>query len=203
MPPGLVSQRAAIYVIAHKTAAQWTASSTLNDISGPGITPAVKIVPIVPGCINWNETLVLPNPQTPGRYDLVADFGNNVADPAQFVTDGTLDAPLDMIDGYVRTGFYVTEDPSLPGPFAGAIGQHSYDLGSVAVPKTDQGPSPTDTLPVRAVVRYPAQSSGVDAPFAAGAFPLVVMMHGNSGVQDSISATTTCSITWPGTGSSR
>lgn len=152
LPPGLVSQRAAIYVIAHKTAAQWTASNALVDISGPGMGSAVKVVPIVPGCINWNETLVWPNPQTPGKYDLVVDFGANVADPAQFATDGTLDAPFDMIDGYVRVGFWVTEDPSLPGPFAGAIGQHSYDLGSITVPKTDTGPTPTDTVPVRAVV---------------------------------------------------
>jgi Cutinase len=185
LPPGLVSQRAAIYVIAHKTAAQWTLSNALVDISGPGMSPAVKIVPIVPGCINWNETLVWPNPQTPGKYDLVVDFGANAADPAQFATDGTLDAPFDMIDGYVRVGFWITEDPSLPGPFAGAIGQHSYDLGSITVPKTDTGPTPTDTVPVRAVVRYPATSTGPDMPVASGTFPLVVIMHGNSSMQTS------------------
>src|SRR4029077_17463188 len=185
LPPGLISQRAAIYVIAHKTAAQWSASNLLTDISGPGMTSAVKIVPIVPGCVNWNETLVWPNPQTPGKYDVVIDFGNNAADPGQFATDGTLYPALDMIDGYVRVGFYVTEDPSLPGPFAGSIGEHSYDLGSVGVPNTDAGPTPTDTIPVRAVIRYPAQSSGVDAPFATGAFPLIVVMHGNSGMQTS------------------
>ena len=90
-----------------------------------------------------------------------------------------------MIDGYVRVGFHVTLDPSLPGPYAGAIGQHSYDLGSVAVPKTDGGPTPTDFIPVRAVVRYPAQANGVDAAFKPGAFPLIVIMHGNSGMQTS------------------
>ena len=185
LPPNLKSQRAAIYVIAHKTAAQWNASNALTDVSGPGGTAAVNVVPIVPGCVNWNETLVWPNPQIEGRYDIVVDFGNNAVDPAQFATDGTLDAPLDMIDGYVRVGFHVTLDPSLPGPFAGAIGQHSYDLGTVAVPKTDAGPNPTDTIPVRAVIRYPAQASGVDAAFKAGSFPLIVIMHGNSGMQTS------------------
>lgn len=185
LPPGLVSTRAAIYVIAHKDEAEWATSTALSDITGPGMSPNVKVVPIVPGCVNWNTTLVWPNPQTPGKYDIAIDFGNNLADPSQFVADGSLDSPLDMIDGYVRVGFYVTEDPSLPGPFAGSIGQHSYALGTIQVPSTDAGPTPTDSLPLTATVRYPAQSSGIDAAFAAGAFPLVVVMHGNSGMETS------------------
>jgi hypothetical protein len=185
LPAGLISKRAAIYVVQHKSAAQWSASSALADISGPGMTSAVKIVPIVPGCVNWNTTLVWPNPQVPGQYDIAIDFGNNAADPSQFVTDASLDPPLDMIDGYVRVGFYVTEDPSLPGPFAGAIGQHDYALAAINVPSTDAGPTPTDSLPLTATIRYPAQYSGVDAPFSAGASPLVVMMHGNSGMDTS------------------
>jgi len=149
------------------------------------MSSAVKIVPIVPGCVNWNETLVWPNPQTPGKYDIVIDFGNNAADPSMFVTDGTFNPPLDMIDGYVRVGFNVTEDPSLPGPYAGTIGQHDYAQGSINVPSTDAGPTPTDSLPITATVRYPAQYSGIDAPFQQGVFPLVVMMHGNSGMDTS------------------
>jgi len=185
LPPGLVSERAAIYVIEHKNASDWAASTALADISGPGMTPSVKVVPIVPGCVNWNTTLVWPNPQTTGKYDIAIDFGNNVADPSLFAPDGSLDAPLDMIDGYVRVGFYVTDDPSLPGPFSGSIGQHSYALGTVQVPATDAGPTPTDSLPLTATVRYPAISSGVDAAFATGVFPLVVVMHGNSSMETS------------------
>jgi hypothetical protein len=185
LPQGLVSQRAAIYVIQHKTAAQWLASNELNDISGPGMTAAPKVVPIVPGCINWNTTLVWPNPQMPGKYDIAIDFGNNAPDPSNFVSDGTLDPPLDMIDGYVRVGFYVTEDPSLPGPYAGRVGQHDYAAGTIQVPATDAGPVPTDALPLTATIRYPAQASGVDAAFATGSFPLVVIMHGNSGYDTS------------------
>jgi hypothetical protein len=185
LPPGLVSQRAAIYVIRHKTAAQWSASAALDDISGPGMTPAAKVVPIVPGCINWNTTLVWPNPQLPGKYDIAIDFGNNAANPQNFASDGTLDPPLDMIDGYVRVGFYVTEDPSLPGPYSGSIGQHDYAAGAIQVPSTDAGPTPTDALPLTATIRYPAQASGVDAAFASGSFPLVVIMHGNSGYDTS------------------
>jgi dienelactone hydrolase len=181
LPQGLVSQRAAIYVIQHKSAAAWGVDNSLNDISGPGMTPAVKIVPIVPGCVNWNRTLVWPNPQTPGQYDIAIDFGNNAPLAQNFAADGHLDAPLDMIDGYVRVGFYVTVDPSLPGPYAGSIGQHDYALPAIQVPSTDAGPTPTDWLPLTATIRYPAQSSGVDATFATGSFPLIVIMHGNSG----------------------
>ena len=185
LPAGLVSKRAAIYVIQHKSASDWAASSALGDVSGPGMTADPKIVPIVAGCVNWNTTLVWPNPQMPGRYDIAIDFGNNAADPAAFAPDGSLDPPLDMIDGYVRVGFYVTDDPSLPGPYAGTVGSHDYALGAIQVPSTDTGPTPTDSLPMTATIRYPAQSSGVDAPFGPGQFPLVVMMHGNSGMETS------------------
>lgn len=185
LPQGLVSQRAAIYVIRHKTSAQWSSDNTLADISGPGMTPAPKTVPIVPGCVNWNTTLVWPNPQVPGKYDIAIDFGNNAPNPQNFASDGKLDPPLDMIDGYVRVGFYVTEDPSLPGPYSASIGQHDYALGTIQVPSTDTGPTPTDTLPLTATLRYPAQASGVDAAFAVGSFPLIVIMHGNSGYDTS------------------
>jgi hypothetical protein len=185
LPQGLASQRAAIYVIEHKSAPQWAVSNALQDITGPNMTPAPKIVPVVPGCINWNTTLVWVNPQNLGRYDIVIDFGNNAANPLNFASDGHLDPPLDMIDGYVRVGFYVTEDPSLPGAYAGSIGQHDYVLGSIQVPSTDAGPSPTDTLPLTATIRYPALVSGIDAPCAAGSFPFVVIMHGNSGYDNS------------------
>lgn len=185
LPPGLVSQRAALYVIQHKTAAQWAASTALTDVSGPGGAPAVEIVPIVSGCINCNRTLVWPNPQTAGRYDLVVDFGNNAPNPAAFATDASFDTPLDMIDGYFRVGFYITEDPGAPGPFAGAIGRHDYNLGTVTLRSSPTVPAQMQTLPVKATVRYPAQSTGIDAPFQAGTFPLALMMHGNSGVANS------------------
>jgi hypothetical protein len=92
-------------VIRHKSTADWTASSALDDVSGPGMTANVKVVPIVPGCVNWNTTLVWPNPQTTGKYDIAIDFGNNAIDPNLFAPDGSLDPPLDMIDGYVRVGY--------------------------------------------------------------------------------------------------
>lgn len=191
LPAGVVSQKAAIYVIKHKEQADWQASKSLYDITGPAGTANPKIVPIIPCCINWNETLVWPNPQVSGKYDIVVDFGNNSATPALFATDGKFDcdiaAPIDMIDGYIRVGFHVTEDPSLTGPYAGKIGRHEYNQTAVEVPSTDSGPTPTQWLQRKAVVRYPAQYSGVDAPFptGSGTFPLVVIMHGQSSMQTS------------------
>jgi hypothetical protein len=43
LPPGLVGKRAAISVIRHKSTADWTASSALDDVSGPGMTANVKV----------------------------------------------------------------------------------------------------------------------------------------------------------------
>jgi hypothetical protein len=180
LPPGLTASKVALYVIEHKD--DWAASNALADVSGPGGTSAVEVVPVVPGCINYNETLVWPNPQTVGRYDLVADFGNNAADPALFATDGTLDPPLDMIDGFLRVGFWVTDDPGNPGPSVGAIGQHDYDLGTIGLLEDGGG---TITVEQKATMRYPATAPGVDAPVAAGTHPLFVMMHGNSSHADS------------------
>jgi hypothetical protein len=175
LPPGLQATKVALYVIAHKE--DWSMSNALTDVSGAGGTAAIEIVPIVPGCINWNETLVWPNPQTVGKYDLVADFGNNDPDPAQFATDGTLDPPLDMIDGYVRVGFWVTDDPGTPGPFAATIGRHDYDLGNTTLQEDGGG---TIVVDQKATMRYPATAAGTDTPVQAGTHPLVVIQHGNS-----------------------
>jgi Cutinase len=175
LPPGLHATKVALYVIAHKE--DWSVSNALADVSGPGGTPAVEILPVVPGCINWNETLVWPNPQTVGKYDLVADFGNNNPDPALFATDGRLDPPLDMIDGYVRVGFWVTDDPGSPGPFAATIGQHDYDLGNTTLKEDGGG---TVVVDQKARMRYPATAAGMDTSVQPGTHPLVVMQHGNS-----------------------
>jgi hypothetical protein len=175
LPPGLAASKVALYVIDHKD--DWASSNALVDVSGPGGAPQVNVSPVVPGCINYNETLVWPNPQTPGKYDLVADFGNNSADPATWAQDGTLDPPLDMIDGFIRVGFWVTDDPGTPGPFAGKVGQHDYDLG----PVTLQNENGTESVEQLATMRYPAIAAGVDTPVAPGAHPLIVIMHGNNG----------------------
>ncbi|HEX3878528.1 MAG TPA: hypothetical protein VHW24_16175 [Bryobacteraceae bacterium] len=112
LSPNLVGRKAAVYVIEHKTPEEWAASSALTDVTGPGMSAAPKIIPLVPGCLNWNTTLIWPNPQKPGPYDIAIDFGNNSSDSAQFSSDATLNPTLDLIDGYVRVGFYVTGDAS-------------------------------------------------------------------------------------------
>ncbi len=185
LPAGAIGRKIRYYVVAHKTAAQWSANSSLADVTG-----TVKEVILTSSCINGNEALVWPNPQTAGQYDLVADFGNNNPDPSQFASDDSFDPPLDMVDGYLNVGFYVTDDPSMPGTFA--IGQTSYSKPAVTIPATGVWAPPayggvlgntlsgTLSLPLVAEVRYPADVGGANVPVstAQANYPVVVVMHG-------------------------
>src|SRR5262249_14711068 len=169
-------------------AAQWAMDSSLVDVTG-NVTEVVT----TSSCINGNEALVWPNPQVPGKYDLVADFGNNAPNPNNFAFDNSFDPPLDMIDGYLNVGFYVRDDPSAAGAFG--IGQTSYNLPAVTIaaagvwaPQQFGGilgntMSGTLSLPLVAEVRYPADMSGVNVPVSASKpnYPVAVVMHGMHG----------------------
>lgn len=181
--PDAIGKKVRFYVVANKTDAQWSADTSLNDVTG-----TVSTIITTSGCINGNKKLVWSNPQQPGKYDLIADFGNNSADPSSFIADDSFDAPLDFIDGYFKVGFYLTDDPSVPGGFA--VGETSFDDPAVPIPAVGvwgpggatYGDTPTDTLslPLRAEVRYPADSNGIEVPVSAlqANYPLVVVMHG-------------------------
>src|SRR5204863_4783017 len=117
--PGAFGKKVRYSVVQHKTAAQWAADSSATNVTGT-ITEVITS----PSCVNANAALVWSNPMQAGQYDLVVDFGNNDPNPAAFVADGAFDPPLDMIDGYLNVGFYVTDDPSLPGTFA--VGSTSF-----------------------------------------------------------------------------
>ena len=183
--PGTAGRKVRFSVIDHRTPAQWTASSSFTPVTGTG----AEIV-TTPVCINGNRALVWSNPQTPGRYDLVVDFGNNDPNPSNFVADDSFDPPTDMIDGYFQVGFYVTDDPSLPGPHL--IGSTDYDEPTVIIPApgvwTPSGtlvggtPSGVLSLPLRATVRYPATTAGPDTPVSTAqpTWPVVIVMHGQS-----------------------
>jgi len=187
--PGAIGKKVKFYVIQHKTPGDWMAGSSLVSVPGSGSPEIVTSS----SCVNSNATLVWSNPQQAGKYDLVVDFGNNNPDPAQFIADGSFDPPADMIDGYLNVGFYVTDDPSVPGPFA--VGQTSYNDPAVTIPAVGvwaepvgypvygDTPSGTLSLPMIAEVRYPATMNGVNAPFSPAQthYPLVVMMHGMHG----------------------
>ncbi len=182
--PEAVGKKVRYYVVAHKDAAQWSADPSLIDVTGT----ASEVI-MTSSCINGNKTLVWANPQQAGQYDLVVDFGNNDPNPANFVADDSFDPPLDMIDGYFKVGFHVTDDPSVRGDFE--VGETSYDEPAVSIPAVGvwapppwntlgNTPSGTLSLPLKAEVRYPADISGinVDVSPRQAPHPLVVVMHG-------------------------
>jgi len=82
------------------------------------------------GCINANDRLVWPNAQQLGEYDIVADFGNNVANAMQFAPDNAYNTPLDVIDGYFSPGFRIVDDPGTLADWANA-GSWQYDENTV------------------------------------------------------------------------
>jgi hypothetical protein len=196
-PAGLMSgeigKKIRYYVIQHKEPADWTASSLLTPIPGTGAEIITSS-----SCVNANAALVWSNPMQAGKYDLVVDFGNNAPNPADFIADDSFDPPMDMIDGYMNVGFYVTDDPSIPGTFA--VGQTTFNEPAVTIPAigvwipTSIQPdgilgdtlSGTLDLPLIAEVRYPADINGlnVDVSPAKSNYPVVVIMHGQHTTAD-------------------
>jgi dienelactone hydrolase len=66
-------------------------------------------------------------------------------------------------------------DPSAPGSYPVASTDYKF-VDAINIPPGDPN---TD---VWATVRYPGTAAGANAPVAAGAFPLVVYLHGNHGI---------------------
>lgn len=186
--PGAIGKKVRYYVVQHKDAAAWTADDSLLDVTG-----TVTEVITSPSCVNANAALVWSNPLQPGQYDLVVDFGNNSVDPTAFMTDGEFNPPVDMIDGYFKVGFYVTEDPSIPGSYA--VGQTSFSEPAVTIPAIGvwhpsgtigDTPSGDLSLPLNAEIRYPADSAGLNVPVSGTetSYPVVVIMHGQHTTAD-------------------
>lgn len=180
--PDAIGKKIRYYVVSHKDPVQWSSDNSLVDVTG-----TISEIITTSSCINGNKNLVWSNPQQAGKYDLVVDFGNNAPDPASFNSDSSFDPPLDMIDGYATIGFYVTDDPSIPGAFS--VGQTSFNEPAVNIPATGVWSpwgtygdtlSGTLNLPLVAEVRYPADSNGVDVSVstAQANYPVVVVMHG-------------------------
>lgn len=183
LDPSLISKMVALYVVDHKTPAQWTADGSLAHLPILGGNAAVQRWLTQSWCINANFRLLWPNAAQVGVYDVVADFGNNTADPMAFVPDDTFTMPLDLIDGYTDPGFRIVPDPTTDTSFANA-GSFSYDEsteGSVTV-SGDFGGS--WTVPLRATVYFPADAPGATSPAQISAarpnYPMVVVVHGNA-----------------------
>lgn len=187
LDPALISKMVAMYVVPHKTAAQWSADSSLAHLAVLGGNPAVQRWLTQSWCINANFRLLWPNATQIGEYDVVADFGNNTGTPAAFVPDDAFTMPLDLIDGYTDPGFRIVPDPATDTSFAN-FGSYTYDettQGSVAV----TGDGGSWTVPMRAIVCFPADAPGATTPSQISAaqpnYPLVVVVHGNSSASTS------------------
>ena len=169
--PGQIGHKAAFYVTASKTAAQWAASTALAHVP-PVAPPEVELQAF---CINANQRLVWPGANQVGTYDVVADFGNNVANPAAFVRDDDFDASVDMIDGYLAPGFRVVRDPGtltefahvggfkIDKPFLVARGEPDMitvadESGGYATPGAFA--TVNRTFAREALVRFPADAAG-------------------------------------------
>ncbi len=168
---------AAYYVVAHRDVAGWDplmgGSTALSDVSG-----GPEIMPIKAGCINGTDVRIWNNP-TIGEYDVVVNFGSTPAETqTQFTDDFNYDSGLDFLDGADQIGFRVVNDPyeieTPPDPGTYYIGEASYSFDNLF--STFGSASNVD---LRAVVRYPATSAGMNRPVAPGQHPLFVIEHGN------------------------
>ena len=179
LDPALVGQMVALYVVPHKTAAQWTADPSLTHLAVLGGNPDVPKFKTQSSCINYNKVKIWPNATQVGEYDIVADFGNNTPNASLFVPDNTYNMPLDIIDGYFVAGFRVVQDPTTDAQFANA-GTFTYNDGPVTV--TDDFGSVTVDL--KAIVYFPADIAGATMPSqisaAQATYPMVIVVHGNS-----------------------
>lgn len=173
---------AAIYIVPHKTAAQWTADNSLSHLAVLGGNAATQKWITQSWCTNANLHLLWSNATQVGDYDVVVDFGNNSTTLTGFAQDDHYDMPLDIIDGYIVPGFRIVPDPTVDTSFA-YVGALSYTQPSVTV--SGWG-SP---VPIIANVRFPADVPGATSPSQISAtqpsYPVVVCVHGNSGHTDS------------------
>jgi hypothetical protein len=180
LDPVHTGKAAAIYIVPHKTGAQWTADNSLNHLEILGGNAATQKLITQSWCTNANLRLLWSNASQVGEYDVVVDFGNNLTTLAGFAQDDHYDMPLDMIDGYIVPGFRIVPDPAVDTSFS-HVGAFSYTQPSVTV--TNDLGSPV-TVPIIANVRFPADAPGATTASQISAsqpsYPVVVCVHGNA-----------------------
>jgi hypothetical protein len=172
----------ALYVVPHKTAAQWTADNSLNHLPVLGGNAAVQKWLTQSYCVNANLRLLWPNASLPGDYDVIADFGNNSSTLGGFLPDDQYDMPLDIIDGYVVPGFRIVPDPTVETSFAN-VGTLSYDETTQGYVNVLDDFGSNWNVPLKASVHFPADVPGATLASQISAaqpdYPLVVVVHGN------------------------
>jgi hypothetical protein len=182
LDPTLISKMVAIYVVPHKTSAQWSADPSLSNLAVLGGNPGTPRWLTQSWCINANLRLLWPGANQLGEYDVVADFGNNTGSAATFVQDDTFNPPLDIIDGYITPGFRVVADPTTDTSFANA-GSYMYNETTQGYVDVIDDWGSSWHVPLKAVVYFPADIAGATSPSQISAvqpnFPLFVAVHGN------------------------
>ncbi len=163
-----LGKKVAVFVVAHKTPAQWASDPSLVDVTG-----GPKATTVLGPSVANNVTIAWPA-AAPGAYDVVYDFGNFTDDPAEFVPDSRLD-PGDILDADFGGGPSVTAQSSFTAPGPAAPATAVYGIGgpttTVLVPAGFDGMVAGFNFRLRGQVVYPAT--------LATAAPLVVFAHGN------------------------
>lgn len=182
LDPSHVGKMIAMYIVPHKTAAQWTADNSLANLPVLGGNAAVPKWLTQSWCVNANLRLLWPNATQVGDYDIVADFGNNTANASAFVPDNQFNQPLDMIDGYIVPGFRIVPDPTTDTSFSNT-GHLSYDETTQGYVDVVDDDGTAWHVPLKATVYFPADVAGATTPGQISAaqpnYPLVVIVHGN------------------------
>jgi acetyl esterase/lipase len=154
---------------------------SLTHLVQLGGNPAVPKFKTQSGCINYNKRLIWANASDVGEYDIVADFGNNTSDAAAFQPNASFDQPLDIVDGYFVAGFRIVPDPTTDTSFA-YYGGFSYTESTQGFRTVIDDSGSSVTVPMRAVVRFPADSAGATTPGQISAlqanYPMLVVVHG-------------------------
>ena len=162
-----IGKKTAVYLVQHKTSAQWAANPTLVDVTG-----GPHFVTIQGGTIVNNLYTLWPSSLV-GSYDLVYDFGNFPDNPLDFVTDAQLD-PGDILDSIDGEPSVVVEDSfTSAGPYTPVI--DTYGMGGTPdktlVPAGYDGLLGDFNFRLRGQLVYPSTMSASN--------PLVVIAQGN------------------------
>lgn len=167
---------AAYYVVAHRSVDEWASTISLTDASG-----GVEVKPVKASCINGTDFPIWNPPLDLGEYDVVVDFGVSPAEnETSFATDSQYNSAVDFLDGADQIGFIVAEDPNNVAQAPYVAGK-TYPIGQASYSYDDYFASlgTASNVDLRAVVRYPAVSAGLNTAVAAGQHPIFIIEHGN------------------------
>jgi hypothetical protein len=163
-----VGKSAAVFVVAHKTAAEWAADPTLTDVTGSS-----DLITIAAGSIAGNVKTPWAGAAS-GKYDVVYDFGNFPEGGVPFATDNRLD-PGDILDGAVGSvSVFVEPSFTSVGPAATSMS----DYGMVAPITTTSIPAGYDGL-LGGAFGFRLRGQVVHPTVLGASHPLVVIAHGN------------------------